>query len=201
MVMKTSKRGGRRPGAGRKSREHRSPTALSEFDIRAALAAPIPEDIKDLAQQHAKPALAALFKVVTSGLSDPARISAAGVILDRAYGRPAINAGGDVAMLPLPGLEPEGTGAAEEIRAAARGHATLCVECLLRICVGSQIEGARVAAARALLDRGMGVAALAKVPEDVTRAALGKRDQAVADARKAATGIYAPPPPPKGRLQ
>jgi hypothetical protein len=196
ITKKKSRRGGARPGAGRKRKDHRSPTALTELDVKAAQMAPVPVDIESVAQQHAKNALAALMKQVISGAGDQARVNAANAILDRGYGRPAVDTGGDAMMLPLPGLARVTTDIAEEIRAEARRNAILCIEVLLRITIGSEAEGARVSAARSLLDRGLGTVAIAKVPEDVARAALGKREQAVEDARAAATGVFATPKPP-----
>jgi hypothetical protein len=149
-----TRRGGARPGAGRKPKGHHSPTAFTDLDIKAASLAPAPGEIETVAQKHVKNAMAALVKVVAVGAGDQARVTAANAILDRGYGRPAVDAGGDAAMLPLPGLAKIGADIVEEIRAEARRHANLCIECLLRIAIGSETEGARVSAARSLLDRG-----------------------------------------------
>ena len=42
-----------------------------------------------MAQEYAPAALACLGKVMSSSISDPARVSAAVALLDRAYGKPA----------------------------------------------------------------------------------------------------------------
>jgi hypothetical protein len=190
--------GGRRPGAGRKPKGHCSPTAITELDLRAAQHAPVPDDIEDVAQQHAMAALAALVKIVALGAGDQARVNAANAILDRAYGRPAVDAGG-TAMLPFPGLARARAAVVEQVRTEARRNARLAVDVLHRIAIGSESEGARVLASRSLLDRGLGLVGTADVPDEVRR--LGKREQAVENAREAATGIFEPPPPPKSRLQ
>lgn len=45
--------------------------------------------VKLMAQEYAPAALACLGKVMSSSISDPARVSAAVALLDRAYGKPA----------------------------------------------------------------------------------------------------------------
>lgn len=79
-----SKRGGKRPGAGRKKGSKNKCTA----DAKVALSA--------LAQQHTETALNALIDIASNGESEAARVSAAVAILDRGYGRPpqSLNLGG-----------------------------------------------------------------------------------------------------------
>jgi hypothetical protein len=74
---KMGKRGGARPGAGRKkgSRTRRTDKTIGS--------------IAELAKQHTDTALNALVDVATRSESDAARVSAATAILDRGYGKPA----------------------------------------------------------------------------------------------------------------
>ena len=136
--------GGRRPGAGRKPKGHCSPTAITELDLRAAQHAPVPDDIEDVAQQHAMAALAALVKIVALGAGDQARVNAANAILDRAYERPAVDAGG-TAMLPFPGLARTRAAVVEQVRTEARRNARLAVDVLHRIAASVQITAQIVA--------------------------------------------------------
>ena len=71
--QRNSKRGGARPGAGRKAGVPNKATA----------------EIKEIAQQYTDKAIKALADVVENSESDAARVSAANSILDRAYGRPS----------------------------------------------------------------------------------------------------------------
>lgn len=71
-----SKRGGKRPGAGRTkgllnraTKEHKA-------------------TLSDLARAHTAVALKALVSIATKGESESARVSAANALLDRAYGKP-----------------------------------------------------------------------------------------------------------------
>lgn len=68
-----SKKGGARPGAGRKPGVPNKATA----------------EIREAAQQYTTQALETLAQVMQTGESETARVSAANSILDRAYGRPA----------------------------------------------------------------------------------------------------------------
>jgi hypothetical protein len=182
---KKSNRGGKRPGAGRKPAAYRSPTALSAFDQEFLAAQTPPDAIEPIAQQHAHSVMAMLVKLLEFGASEPARVAAAKIILDRGYGKPA---------------QRNISGVVAKIRVEARRHAHLAVEVLRRIAEFGVSEGARVAAADALLIRGLGTAAPAKIPAGVA-SPLGKREQAVEDARGAATGIFAPPKAPRKVLQ
>src|SRR4051812_35771853 len=89
-----TKHGGRRRGDGRKPVEYRSPTALSALDRQALLADSPPALIESAAQRHARTSIAALVKRLEFGASDAARVAAANSILDRGYGKPAVDAGG-----------------------------------------------------------------------------------------------------------
>lgn len=191
-------RGGRRPGAGRKPKAHVAPSSLAAIDIEAALAEPVPDDVETTAQRHARVALAALVKQMQHGKSDPARIKAAQAILDRGYGKTSTEPGGDL-VLPLFPAE-AARNLSTEIRDAARRHATLAVEVLHRIMTGSESEAARVSAAQALLDRGLGVAPVARLQAGPIQPDIGKRERAMQDAADLATGIYAPPPPPRSAV-
>src|SRR5688572_25978240 len=95
-----SKHGGRRPGAGRKKKV-RAATALDETDLRALLAEGAPDRVETVAQRHARLAIAALVKKLVAGANEAARVAAANAILDRAYGKPAVDIGGQSA-LPFP---------------------------------------------------------------------------------------------------
>jgi hypothetical protein len=66
------KRGGARPGAGRKPGK-----------VGAAKRA-----LAEMAKDYAQDALRTLAQIATSGESEAARVSAATALLDRAYGRP-----------------------------------------------------------------------------------------------------------------
>ena len=85
MEIKENKRGGARPGAGRK----RGVRDRATGEQRASL--------EELARTHTEAALAVLVKVATSGESETAIVSAANSILDRGYGRPrqAVEVGGN----------------------------------------------------------------------------------------------------------
>ena len=64
--------GGKRTGAGRKP----GATSLAKRDLAA------------MAKEHVETALAVLVEIATAGQSEPARVTAANALLDRAYGRP-----------------------------------------------------------------------------------------------------------------
>jgi len=193
-----SGRGGKRPGAGRKRKEHVSPSGMASIDVAAALAEPPPDEIESVAQRHARQVVATLVTQLQHGKSDPARIKAAGILLDRGYGKPSVEPGGDM-VLPLFPTAPA-RDLSTEIRDTARKHAHLAVAVLARIATGSESESARVSAAQVLLDRGLGMSAAAKLPEGQFQKELGKKDQLAAEAKDLATGVYAPPPPPTARI-
>lgn len=153
--------GGRRQGAGRKPKNK---AALPDLDIAHALASPTPDEIESLAQRHAATALSALVKQLTAGSSESARINAANAVLDRGFGKPAVDVGG-FSQLPLFGgvsMKPIGG----EIRAEARNFAHLAIETLRKIADNGRSESARVSAAKSLLDRGLGTVAQAKLDDN-----------------------------------
>lgn len=85
MEIKAAKRGGARPGAGRK----RGVRDKATGEERASL--------EELARTHTEAALATLHRVCTTSTSDAAATSAAIAILDRGYGKPrqAVEVAGD----------------------------------------------------------------------------------------------------------
>lgn len=194
-----SNRGGRRPGAGRKPRGYVKPSALSELNRVAALATEPPEEIDGIAQQHARLAIEALVKLLFYGSSEAAKISAAKEILDRGYGKPAVEIGGDAAMLPFmmaPAAAPTESLTAA-IRSEARKYANLAIEVLRKIAADGASETAIAAASKALLDRGLGTVGKARMPDEQRNRPLGKKEEAQRAAVAAATGKYATPAPPR----
>jgi len=194
-----SNRGGKRPGAGRKPKAHVSGAAVAGVDLAAALAAPVPEDIESAAQKHARDALASLVKQMTHGKADAARIKAAEALLDRGYGKPSVEPGGEM-MLPFLSSAPA-RDLSTEIRDEARKHAELAIAVLHRIAQGSDSESARVSAAKSLLDRGLGVPAPAKLTGLQPTLDVGKKAAAAEAAANAAIGVYATPAPPRMTMQ
>src|SRR5712664_3121086 len=123
-----SGRGGKRPGAGRKPKNFVKPSALSELNKISALASEPPDEIDGVAQRHARDAIEALVKLLFYGASEAAKITAAKEILDRGYGKPAVEIGGDAAMLPFmmaPSIQPVSLSA--DIRTEARKYANLAI--------------------------------------------------------------------------
>jgi hypothetical protein len=195
-----SGRGGKRPGAGRKPKGYVKPSALSELNRVAALASEPPKEIDGVAQQHARSAIEALVKLLFYGSSEAAKISAAKEILDRGYGKPAVEIGGDAAMLPLfmpieSAIRSESL--TQDIRAEARRYANLAVETLRKIAADGASETAIAAASKALLDRGLGTVGKARMPDEQRDRPLGKKEQAARAAEAAASGRYATPAPPR----
>jgi hypothetical protein len=165
--------GGKRAGAGRKRK-----LPIAPIDLAEALGKPAPAEIEPVAQQHARDALHALVAQLKFGTADAASIAAANTILDRAYGKPAIDLGG-TGTLPFLGRAPTRS-ISNEIRDEARQFAHLAITRLRQITLTGLAESARVAAARSLLERGLGVAAAAKVDDDCRQ--VGRREQAQRDA-------------------
>lgn len=197
-----SKRGGKRPGAGRKPKGFVKPSAISELNRVAALATAPPDEIDGVAQRHARSAIEALVKLLFYGSSEAAKIAAAKEILDRGYGKPAVEIGGDAAMLPL-FMAPEPSAIrseslTQEIRAEARKYAELAVEALRKIAADGTSETAIAVAAKALLDRGLGTVGKARMPDEQRDRPLGKKEEAARAAEAAATGRYATPAAPRG---
>lgn len=190
-----SRRGGKRPGAGRKKKGHRSASVLSEIDLKAALENPAPEDIESAAQSHAREAIASLVKQLIHGKSEAAKVNAANAILDRGYGKPSVDIGGLNQLSLFGGVRPTAA-VGDEIRVEARKYANLAIEVLNAISTRGETESARVSASKSLLDRGVGTVATAKIPEGVAPKPLGKKEAQAIDARNVAAGRYAPPPPP-----
>lgn len=192
-----SRRGGARPGAGRKKRGLAEPTSLSELELKALLAEPSPEEIDGIAQRHADLAIETLARLMIYGSSESAKITAAKEILDRGYGKPAVEIGGDAAMLPFmmaPAVAPTLT---SDVRAAARKYAAVAVAVLRKITQDGQSETARAAASKALLDRGLGTVGKARMQDEQRERPLGKKEEAARAAEAAATGRFATPPPPR----
>lgn len=190
-------RGGKRPGAGRKPKDQKPPSALPDIDIAAVLAAPAPDDIESVASGKAKTAILSLVRVIQFGKSEQAKVNACNKILDRGYGKPSIDAGGFAQMSLFPVGVNINVQLANEIRDEARKFANLAIETLCAISERGSVEGARVSASSSLIDRGIGTVATAKVPEGVLPKSPGKREEAARTAQNAAAGIYATPPPPR----
>lgn len=191
-----SGRGGKRPGAGRKSKHQKAPSALPDIDLEAAMSAAVPDDIESVASTKAKKAIGSLVKVLLYGKSEQARVNACNKILDRGYGKPSVDAGGFSQMSLFPVGVHIDVGLANEIRDEARRFANLAIDTLEAIADRGQLEGARVSAAASLIDRGVGTVATAKVPDGVGPKPIGKKEEAAIAARNAAAGIYATPRPP-----
>lgn len=198
-----TRRGGARIGpdgkslAGRKPKGLSAPTSLSELELRALLAEPPPDEIDGIAQRHADLAIETLSRLLIYGSSESAKITAGKEILDRGYGKPAVEIGGDAAMLPFmmaPAAAPTLSGT---VRTQARRYATIAVAVLRKIAQDGQSETARAMASKALLDRGLGTVGKARMPDEQQERPLGKKEEAARAAEAAATGRYATPPPPR----
>lgn len=198
-----SRRGGKRPGAGRKPKGHVKSSALSELTKISVLATEPPDEIDGVAQKHARDAIEALVKLLFYGVSEAAKITAAKEILDRGYGKPAVEIGGDAAMLPFMMPPPEAklqrTSVNAEIRAEARRYAHLAVKVLQKIAADGSSETAIASASKVLLDRGLGTVGKARMPEEQRDRPLGKKEEAARAAEAAATGRFATPSPPRLR--
>lgn len=188
------KRGGKRPGAGRKKKA-KSGVTVDGIDLQAAIAAVPPAEIETAASPHARMAINALYKQLIGGASETAKVAAANAILDRGYGRPAVEVGGD-ALLPFQAA-PVTPSVSNEIRAEARRYAMLAIEVLRRIADVGASESARVQAAKTLLDRGLGAVAPARNLDKLFDRPAGKKAAAEKGAEEALTGIYSPRTPPK----
>lgn len=195
-----SRRGGRRIGAGRKPKGYVKSAGLPEVDRIAALASPPPDEIDSEARQDAKVNIAALVKILAYASSEAAQITAAKEILDRGFGKPAVEIGGDAAMLPLmmpPAAAMLAGSWTAEIRAEAQKFANLALLVLRKIRDHGASETARASSAKALLDRGLGTVGKARMPEEQRERPLGKKEEASRAAETAATGRYATPSPPR----
>ena len=193
-----SRRGGKRAGAGRKKKGHVSPSQVEGVDLTSALQSPPPDEIETVAQQHAKTAIDALVKQLRFGNSDAAKVAAANAMLDRGYGKPTVDLGGDaMAMLPFASAPAASPTLASEIRTEARKYAHLAIAVLKKVADSGQSESARVSASKSLLDSGLGTVAQARMPDEFNQAPIGKREQAARAAEAAASGRYATPAPPR----
>lgn len=193
-----SRRGGKRPGAGRKPKGYVKTSGLSELNKISALASEPPDEIDGVAQLHAKDAIEALVKLLFYGASEAAKITAAKELLDRGYGKPAVEIGGDAAMLPFmmaPSVQTASL--SSEIRTEARKYANLAIKVLQRIASDGASETAIASASKALLDRGLGTVGKARMPEEQRDRPLGKKEEATRAAEAAATGRFATPSPPR----
>lgn len=184
---KKSNRGGKRPGAGRKPKGYVSPSALVGLDLAAAAGTPAPKQIESLARLHARAALETLKTVMLHSASDAAKVNAANAILDRGFGKTSTESGIDQ-MLPLFDQVFLATTSGEMME-EARKLAPLAVAALVKIAQGSASDAARVAAAKALLDRGLGVASPARLDayRDASKV-IGKKEEAARVALAAGVG-------------
>lgn len=201
-----SARGGKRPGAGRKPKGYVKSSGLSDLNKIAALATEAPDEIDGVAQKHARDAIEALVKLLFYGSSESAKITAAKEVLDRGYGKPAVEIGGDAAMLPFmmaPTAEAElqRTSISAEIRTESRKYANLAIKVLQKIAADGSSETAIASASKALLDRGLGTVGKARMPEEQRDRPLGKKEEAARAAEAAATGRFATPAPPRMRRE
>jgi hypothetical protein len=200
MTDSKEKHGGRRDGAGRK-RKVVDPTILDQATVDLLVADVPPDQVEQPAQRHARTAVLALVKKMLTGGSESARVTAANSILDRGYGKPGVDIGGDAApnlfSLSLPERAVGGFEVASiEVRAEARKYAVLAIEVLARISQFGRSESALVAASTSLLNRGLGTVGIAKMPDEFRNTRLGKKETALLAARAAASGIFATPPAP-----
>jgi len=142
-----------------------------------------------------------LVKALIHSSSEAAKIAAAKEILDRGYGKPAVEIGGDAAMLPFMMAPSSGSTQAAsltaDVRAEARKYANLAIEVLRNIAENGSSDTATVAAARALLDRGLGTVSKARMLDEQRERPLGKKEEAARAAQAAASGLYAPRLPPR----
>lgn len=191
--------GGARPGAGRKKAGAKSPTGLTALQLKAALNAEVPVEIDAVAQREVFRNVEALAKLLMYGTVESARITSAKELLDRGYGKPAIEIGGDAAALMLPfQMAPSPiVGLTAQVRAEARKYANLAIEVLCSIRDNGTSENAVASATKALNDRGLGTVAAARMAEQMADRPLGKKEEAAQAAQIAGTGRYATPAAPR----
>ena len=191
--------GGKRPGSGRKPKGHVAKSALAALDLAAAYASDPPDEIDAVAQTEARASIGAMVKQLAHGASEAGKIAAAVVILDRGYGKPAVEIGGDAAVLPFMMAPTAGQTITTiaDIRTEARKHALLAIDVLKRIRDTGQSETARISAGKALLDRGLGTVGKARMPDEQRDRPLGKKEEASRAAELAGTGRYATPSAPR----
>jgi hypothetical protein len=184
-----SNHGGSRAGAGRKKKAVR-PTFLDETDVQLLTSDAAPDFVETAAERHARLVIGALVK-------KGARVTAANAILDRGYGKPGVDIGGDAVLPFAPMPAASGVAVNTEMRTEARKYARLAIGVLARISTYGQSESASVAAGKAILDRALGTVGVARMPPEFARHALGKKEVAARAADEAAVGRYATPQPPK----
>jgi hypothetical protein len=182
-----SGRGGRRPGAGRPRRDAIRPTVLTTAELREAKAADVPLEIDVAARTDALETIERLEQILTYGSSEPAIVAAACEILDRGYSKPAVAIGGDP-LLPFMTRPPMPSTIRDTARAKAQALAPLALMTLRKLRDSARTETSRVAAARALLARGLGTAAMARLVDESSAPKLGKKEQALIDAQAPDTG-------------
>lgn len=188
-----SLRGGARPGAGRPKKGQSRSLRLSALDVRAAIDAPPPDEVDAVAQRHASRNIDNLVKLLLYGESESAQIAAAKGILDRGFGKPAVEIGGDAAMLPFMMVpDTHAPTVSAEVRSEAKKYANLAILVLQKIADDGRSESARASANLAMLDRSIGTVGKAKMPDEQREQPLGKKEQAQRAAQIAATGRYAP---------
>ena len=68
---------------------------------KAAIPAGDRRDTRDLARQHTEVALRTLVDIAKHGASESARVAAASALLDRGWGRPTQQIGGDPTGAPI----------------------------------------------------------------------------------------------------
>src|SRR3954469_23068556 len=129
--VKPRNHGGRRVGAGRPKKSRSSPTVLDDASLSLLIDLDTPPDlIETAARRHVRTAIGTLARKLIVGGNDAARVRAANEILDRGYGKPAVDAGGD-ALLPFAAMPTSGTtSVSAETRAEARKYANLAIEVL-----------------------------------------------------------------------
>lgn len=169
-------RGGARKGAGRKPKGATQASAIGPVELRAALATPAPGEVEPVAAAYADLALEALYAEMIGGQSEAARVAAANEVLDRGWGKPTVESGGDL-MLPLFGSRPA-RDTPKEIRESCRRLTNVAIEVLKRIAQSGSSESAKVSAAKSLLSRGLGAVGPAQVPKDDGLRNLGKKAEA-----------------------
>ena len=190
-----SKRGGKRAGAGRKPRNYIPPTTIPAHTIRAALAADAPQTIEAEARAHALPMVKVLVNTMLDATaSGAARITACNAILDRGYGKPSVDTGVD--MLPFM-VKPQTT-IPGDVRAECKRYASVAIETLKTLAERAESENARIAAAKSLLDRGLGTVGAAALADEKKTQTFGKKEaqKIAAEVRVAGGGKFAAPSPP-----
>jgi hypothetical protein len=106
--QKQGRRGGKRPGAGRKKGSENRATVAQKTTV------------SHLARQHTDVAMKALRDICEKGISESARVAAANSLLDRGYGKPTQahehtgKDGGPISTVDLTHATPEQLAALED---------------------------------------------------------------------------------------